>query len=87
MKTGQILEPAEISQEIWFDQNTETIIVNFDRVSMVYTLEEFFEIYERFRAARDLLLSNFNIVIGTYEIDGVEKTEPVIVSDEEEDYH
>tara|TARA_Y100000593_G_C4298390_1_gene331956 strand:+ start:1828 stop:1992 length:165 start_codon:yes stop_codon:yes gene_type:complete len=54
---------------------------------MVYTLEEFFEIYERFRAARDLLLSNFNIVIGTYEIDGVEKTEPVIVSDEEEDYH
>jgi hypothetical protein len=78
--------PQEISQEIWFEENTQVIIVNLDRVSVAFTLDEFFDTFDRFEIARDTLLSNFNIVVGTYESGDVEKKEVVIISEDDE-YH
>ena len=78
--------PQEISQEIWFEENTQIIIVNIDRISVAFTLDEFFDTFDRFEIARETLLSNFNVVIGTYEEDGVEKKEPVVLP-EDDDYH
>jgi hypothetical protein len=79
-------DPQEISQEIWFEENTQVVIVNLDRISVAFTLDEFFDVMDRFEIARETLLSNFNIVVGTYEVDGVEKKETVIIS-EDDDYH
>ena len=78
--------PQEISQEIWFEENTQIILVNIDRISVAFTLDEFFDTFDRFEIARETLLSSFNVVIGTYEEDGVEKKEPVVLP-EDDDYH
>ena len=87
MKVEMMVEPQEISQEIWFDENTQVIIVNLDRISIAYSLDEFFDTIDRFEIARDNLISKCNVVIGTYEVDGEKKKGPVIISDDEEDYH
>ena len=86
MKIESMKSPQEISQEIWFEENTQIIIVNIDRISVAFTLDEFFDTFDRFEIARETLLSNFNVVIGTYEEDGVEKKEPVVLP-EDDDYH
>ena len=86
MKVEMMTSPQEISHEIWFEETTQVVIVNLDRVSVVFTLDEFFDVIDRFDIARDSLISDFNVVVGTYEVEGVEKSSAVIVSEDEE-YH
>jgi len=86
MKIETMTDPQEISQEIWFEEDTQVVIVNLDRISVAFTLNEFFDVMDRFEIARETLLSNFNIVVGTYEVDGAEKKETVLISEDDE-YH
>jgi hypothetical protein len=86
MKVEMMVDPQEISHDIWFDESAQVIIVNLDRVSIAYSLDEFFDTIDRFEIARDSLTSDFNVVVGVYEVDGEKKKGPVIISEDEE-YH
>ncbi len=88
MNQETMTDPRELSHEIWFDENSQTIFMNLDRVSIALSLDEFFEVLDRMEESRENLVSNFNIVVGTYtsEKDGKERKSPVIVSDDDE-YH
>ena len=84
MKTTPETDHHEISPEIWFDETSQVIIVVVDRVSILFSLDEFFDIADRIDTARDTLISNHNVIIGVYDVDGEEKREAVIVSEDDE---
>ena len=86
MKITPEKDHHEISHEIWFDETSEVIVVNVDRVSILFSIDEFFDLAERVEIARDILISNHNVVIGVYEDGGEEKREAVLVS-EDDDFH
>jgi hypothetical protein len=84
MKTTLEKDHTEISQEIWFDETLQVVIVNVDRISILFSIDEFFDLADRVEVARDTLVSNHNVVIGVYDANGEEKREAVIVSEDDE---
>ena len=84
MKITPETDHHEISHEIWFDETSQVIVINVDRVSILFSIDEFFDLADRVEIARDTLISDHNVVIGVYDVDGEEKRGAVIVSEDDE---
>ena len=71
-----------LSDGIWFEEATGTIIVGIDRVSLTLTLEEMWELCEAMEDAKRSLENHPRVVIGVYEEDGEIKKEFIQKPDE-----
>ena len=74
-----------LSDSAWFDAELETVIVAIsEKVTITLTLEEFSHLLFTFEEARGALLDLPNIKAGSYECDGKEIEELVLIDDEDE---
>jgi hypothetical protein len=78
-------EPVELAEGIWFDEVTSTIIVGIgEKISVAFDISEFWEFCENISFAKSEIKNNKKFIIGTYEEDGIEKTQLFLKSDTEE---
>jgi len=63
----------ELSNGIWFEEYTGTIIIGIDRVSLTLSLDEMWDLCESIVEAKERLESHPDVVVGTYVENGQEK--------------
>ena len=63
----------ELSNGIWFEEYTGTIIIGIDRVSLTLSLDEMWDLCESIVEAKERLEKHPDVVIGTYIEAGQEK--------------
>jgi|TARA_R100001163_G_C4995228_1_gene146350 hypothetical protein len=68
------------------DVESGTVILAFDRISIEFLIEEFLEFCDLIDQTKESLLSNPEIVVGTYSDEGTEK-EVLLIKPEDEDYN
>tara|TARA_Y100000310_G_C20223026_1_gene596620 strand:- start:368 stop:613 length:246 start_codon:yes stop_codon:yes gene_type:complete len=79
-------EPRELSENVWLDELTKTIVLGIDRFSIAFDAQEFWNFCLSIEEAKHSLENHSDFIIGTYEEDGVEKTE-LIVRELEDDFN
>jgi hypothetical protein len=75
-------EPAEIAEGIWLDIDTNTVIVGInEKITISFEVPEFWDFCEMISGAQEEIKSNPDFVIGTYDEEGVTKTQLFLKSD------
>jgi|1_EtaG_2_1085319.scaffolds.fasta_scaffold139426_1 hypothetical protein len=75
-------EPTEIAEGIWLDTETNTVIVGInEKITISFEVPEFWDFCEMISSAQLEIKNNSDFVIGTYEDEGVTKTQLFLKSD------
>jgi len=75
-------EPMELSENVWLDESTNTVIVGIERISVAFEAEEFWDFCLNIREAMNKISKHSNFVIGEYSEDGESRTTLMIKSDD-----
>ena len=77
-------EPTELAENIWLDEDTETIVISFDdRVTLNFCVQEFWEICDNIIRARYALTAHPGFVVGDFELGSDIKTQIISLPDDE----
>tara|TARA_B100000686_G_scaffold348285_1_gene438934 strand:- start:93 stop:350 length:258 start_codon:yes stop_codon:yes gene_type:complete len=76
--------PKQLSENVFFDKSEQLVVVYLDRVSVSLDLSEFLEFLEELDAAKEKLISDSDIAIGTYEDGEKIKKQFIILPDAED---
>jgi len=75
-------DPRELSENVWLDEATNTIVLGIDRISVAFDSQEFWSFCLSIEEAKANLENHPGFMVGTYEEDGVEKTELIVKADD-----
>tara|TARA_Y100000310_G_scaffold170534_1_gene170694 strand:- start:72 stop:317 length:246 start_codon:yes stop_codon:yes gene_type:complete len=75
-------EPRELSENVWLDESTNTIVLGVDRLSVAFDAQEFWDFCLNIADAKEMIECHPNFVIGTYEEDGIERTQLIVKTDD-----
>lgn len=76
----------ELSRNAILDEHTDTVVLQLDRFHISFTIDEFFEFFDRIDDIRKDLISVPGYVVGKYIVDGEEKITLVRKPDDDEEY-
>jgi len=75
-------EPTEIAEGIWLDIVTNTVIVGInEKITISFEVPEFWDFCEMISDAQTEIKNNKDFVIGTYDDEGITKTQLFLKSD------
>jgi len=77
---------VELSGGAILDEHTDTVVLQLDRIHISFTIDEFFEFYDRIEDIRKDLISIPGYVVGKYTVDGEEKITLVRKPEDDEEY-
>lgn len=77
-------EAIEITPSIWFDEDTNTVVILMEKVSIALDVYEFWEFCEEFEKSKLFLSNHSNFVVGEYEEDGEIKKQIIVKPNDEE---
>ena len=55
-----------LSDSVWFDKKTLTLLIGYERISLSFSLEEFFDFADQLEHARHQLLKDEDLNVTTY---------------------
>jgi hypothetical protein len=68
-------EPLELSPNVWLDESSNTIVIGMDRISVAFEAAEFWDFCNNIEIAKINIECHPDFTVGTYEENGVEKTQ------------
>ena len=77
-------EATEITQNLWLDEDSNTVVILIDRVSIAMDILEFWDLCEEFENAKVFLSNHQRFVIGEYEEDGETKQQLLLKPEDDE---
>ena len=80
------MNQATESYRGWLDEDDGYVYLDLNRVTITFLVEEFLDFCELIDTMKSSLLSNPNLVVGTYDDEDGER-EVLLVKPEEEDYN
>ena len=75
-------EPKELSENVWFDESTNTVIVGVERLSIAFEAGEFWDFCVNIGTAQNEIKNHPDYIVGEYVEDGVVRTELMVKPDD-----
>ena len=75
-------EPRELSENVWLDEVTHTIVLGIDRLSLAFDAQEFWDFCLSIEEAKSEIEKHPDFIVGTYEEDGIERTQLIVKTDD-----
>jgi len=78
-------QPIMLTENAWFDEENNTIVLTFDRISIAFLVEEFMDFYDEIEAVNNKLLSNPKFFLAEFTEKGSKKRMLIRKTDESDD--
>ena len=78
-------QPIMLTENAWFDEENNTIVLTFDRISIAFLVEEFMDFYDEIEAVNSKLLSNPRFALAEFTEKGSKKRILIRKTDESDD--
>jgi hypothetical protein len=77
-------EATEVTPNLWLDEDSNTVVILIDRVSIAMDIFEFWDLCEEFENAKAFLSNHQSFVIGEYEEGGETKQQLLLKPKDDE---
>ena len=78
-------QPIMLTENAWFDEENNTIVLTFDRISIAFLVEEFMDFYDEIEEVNSKLLSNPRFFLAEFTEEGSKKRMLIRKTDESDD--
>ena len=80
-----IVSTKEISEIVWFDDSSNSVIIAFDNLTVTFTYQEFFHFLDSLKEAEQVLIGDSAIVKSSIKDDSGKSEEIYVVKSPDDD--